>query len=507
MPPGSKSDTSLGAAPKLGWRFKVLYGIGEITNAVKLVTFGLYSLFFATVVLRLPGTWIGIVGFLAMLWDAAIDPYIGYLTDGAGAVGRRFRFMMTGTLIMGFGYWAFFSPPLHLSTGATFAWLLVASLAVRTATSMFTIPYYALGASLTADYQERTSITAVRGAAGIVGTLLTASLSFVVFFPDKVRGVDPKTQPSGYASMGLAFGVLMTVVALTALLGSLPLRKVLEARGVASGEAPVAFFRSVAAIVGNPSYRVILLSFTLVVVALTINSSMLLHFLKYYAGIASSAALSSSQGALYTASIFGMFFWLRMSGRVEKHHLFVLACGATAFFLVATLVLFGEGRPFGAGSAIPLVVGYAVAGFVTCIFWFVPQSMMADVVDEDDWRTGQRREGSLFGVVSFCQQVATGVAVMVAGGLLEHVVRLNPALSRQAPATVAWLGIVYGVVPAFLFLAAAAIMLRYGLTRSRVATIQAALVERQSCRATEPSGLADKVRSGPADEVIDVRNG
>ena len=57
---------------------KIVYAVGEISNAIKIVTFGLYSLFFATVVVGLPGTWIGIAGFIAMFWDALVDPYIGY---------------------------------------------------------------------------------------------------------------------------------------------------------------------------------------------------------------------------------------------------------------------------------------------------------------------------------------------------------------------------------------------------------------------------------------------
>ena len=71
-----------GALHPLSLRVKVLYGVGEIANAIKIVTFGLYSLFFATSVVGLPATWIGVAGFITMAWDAVVDPCIGYLTDG-----------------------------------------------------------------------------------------------------------------------------------------------------------------------------------------------------------------------------------------------------------------------------------------------------------------------------------------------------------------------------------------------------------------------------------------
>ena len=209
--------------PGLSYPVKIMYGVGEIANSIKVVTLGLYGLFFATAVMGLPGTWVGVVGLFAMVWDAVIDPYIGYRTDGVGATSRRYRSMLIGALTMGVGFWAFFSPPRNLSTVALFAWLLAASFVVRTATSMYSIPYSAIGVNLSQDYHERTSITAIRGIASTLGTLLTASLSFVLFFPDKVPGADPKLNPAGYASMGLAFGLVMSVVALIAMLGTLPL--------------------------------------------------------------------------------------------------------------------------------------------------------------------------------------------------------------------------------------------------------------------------------------------
>ena len=140
-----------------------------------------------------------------------------YLTDRKNAFSKRYRFMLIGALAMGPGFWGFFSPPSHFSPQMTFLWLLVTSSVVRSATSMFTIPYYSLGATLSQDYHERTSIAAIRGMASTVGTLLTASLSFVVFFPDKVPGVDPKLHRAGYDAMGLTFGLVMTGVSLASL--------------------------------------------------------------------------------------------------------------------------------------------------------------------------------------------------------------------------------------------------------------------------------------------------
>ena len=478
MEVASQRDSSNGASG-LSYRVKIMYGVGEIANAIKVVTLGLYGLFFATTVMGLPGTLVGAVGFVAVAWDAVIDPYIGHVTDGARANSRRYSFMLIGALTMGVGYWAFFSPPQNLSMVTLAIWLLGASLVLRTATSMYGIPYYALGANLSQDYHERTSIAGIRGITSVIGTTATASLSFVLFFPDKVQGVDPKLEYAGYASMGLTFGLVMTAVALIALLGTLPLRRRLASDGGPVQHAAVHFFASMWQALRNPSFRVLLGASSLVVIGLTMATSLSLHYLTHYVKVSGSAALSGTLFALYVGGVLGMVFWLRICRNFDKHWLFVLAALVTSALMVSALMLFGEGHLFGTGDVRPLLVGYGVAGFFNCILWFIPQSMLADVADESELITGMRREGALFGLFSFGQQIAAGVALLLAGGLLEWFAGLQAGEAQQSELTVYRIGIVSSVVPAVLFLAAAMAILGYKLTRSRVVSIQAELHERR----------------------------
>lgn len=181
---------------------------------------------------------------------------------------------------MGVSFWAYFSPPRGLSTATLFAWLLGTSLLVRTATSVYSIPYYALGAELSQDYHERTSITGIRGMLSLVGTLLAASLSFVVFFPDRTPGVDPKLNAAGYAPMGLTFGIVMTIVSLVAILGTLSWRRYLSS-GVEDRmqPAPRDFFVQLIQSLCNPSFRVLFASVSLFFLGVVMNSMLLLHYL------------------------------------------------------------------------------------------------------------------------------------------------------------------------------------------------------------------------------------
>jgi len=472
--------------PRLDTRTKILYGTGDIANAVKMTLFGLFTLYFYTTVMGLPGTLVGIASVIVLVWDAAIDPYIGYLSDKARLpFGRRHAFMLVGTLTMGITFWAFLSPPQGLSTGALFAWLLGSSLLVRTATSVFGVPYFALGAELSEDYHERTSITGIRGILALLGTLAAASLSFVVFFPDRTPGVDPKLNYAGYPAMGLAFGLVMSVTGLIAVLGTLSFRSQgTRKSGNQDTDSLITdpsltlrtsflFTDSLITSLRNLSFRALFTSYSLFFLGIVINNSLTIHYLTYYAQVTASAALGTFQLAFYVGGLVGVVFWLRLSRVVEKHWLYLLTNLATATLMLCALLLVGEGHLFGTGNVRALIIGHALGGFFGSILWFMPGSMIADVADEDELATGQRREGSFFGLFFFGQQLAAGVSLLLSGVLVDWFAGLAPGQAAQSPQTVWRIGLLYSVLPVALLGVAAVLILRYTLSKQRVAAIRA----------------------------------
>jgi GPH family glycoside/pentoside/hexuronide:cation symporter len=477
----SINETTGPAKPRLDLQTNILYGMGNIANAVKMTLFGLFTLYFYTTVMGLPGSLVGIASVIVLVWDAVIDPYIGYLSDRSRFhFGRRHAFMLVGALTMGITFWAFLSPPQGLSTGALFAWLLGSSLLVRTATSVFGVPYFALGAELSQDYHERTSITGIRGILALLGTLAAASSSFVVFFPDRTPGVDPKLNYAGYPAMGLVFGLVMTVTGLIAVLGTLSWRPYLPTSSEAElSQAPGNFFASFLQSLWNPSFRTLFTSYSLFFLGVVINNSLSIHYLTYYAKLTASTALSTFQLSFYVGALVGIVFWLRLSRVIEKHWLYLLTNLATATLMLCALLLVGDGRLFGTGNVRALIIGHALGGFFGSILWFMPGSMIADVADEDELATGQRREGSFFGIFFFGQQLAAGLSLLLSGVLVDWFAGLVPGQAAQSPDTVWRIGLLYSVLPAMLLGVAAVLILRYTLSQKRVVAIRAELDRRR----------------------------
>jgi GPH family glycoside/pentoside/hexuronide:cation symporter len=468
---------------RAGFGVKLLYGVGEIANAIKTVLFGLFTLFFYTSVMGLPGALVGVAAAIGLLADAVLDPYFGYLSDRARCrLGRRHTFMLAGALTMGASLWAFFSPPRGASTAYLFAWLFVTGSLVRITTSLFSVPYFALGAELSEDYHERTQITAIRGGLALLGTLLAAGLSFSVFFPNTTPGVDPKLDYAGYPAMGLSAGVIMTLAAAVAFVATLPWRSRYGGGETSTAAAQHGFLVGFRQSMRSAAFRSVFLSVSLFFFAVVVNSVLSIYFVTYYARITDSSALSGFQLAFYLGGLVGVASWL-VFGRnvaIEKQPLYVLSAVVTGLLMLAAYVLLGEGHALGTGNVKALLLGHGLAGFSGSALWFMPASMIADVADEDELATGKRQDGLFFGIFFFGQKLAASLAALVAGILIDWYAGLLPAAAQQATLTIRRIGLVYSVVPGLVLLLAAGLIIRYPLSKARVTAIRTALRERDA---------------------------
>jgi GPH family glycoside/pentoside/hexuronide:cation symporter len=459
---------------------KLAYGVGEAASSIRMALLGLFSVYFYTTVMGLPGTLVGLASGIGLIWDAVIDPVIGHASDRLNVRGgRRHVFMIAGAATMGLTFWSMFSPPTGLPMVALVGWFLAANLLVRLSSSAFSVPYLALGAELCTDYHERTLLTGVRGACALVGSLVAVGLVFPVFFPSSGTGEEARVSYHAYPLMGLAFGAVMSLVALIAPVATFgrgaPRR---EGPSAASGRpAPAGLAAATLSTLRHRSFRLLFLSTSLIFLALVISSAIALHFFTLFAGIADSSRLGVLQVALYGGSVIGVPIWIVVSRRSQKHRLYQAVAVVTGAVVVSAFFLVGEGRPFGTGDSRPLFVGQLLAGILTSAFWILPWSMLADIVDADALTAGTRREGVYFGMLSLGQQLATGVSVFAIGLLIDHFAGLIPGQPEQSPLTVERIGMLFSLLPAGLLLVSAALMHGYRLDRATVAAIQTALAD------------------------------
>ena len=100
----------------------------------------------------------------------------------------------------------------------------------------------------------------------------------------------------------------------------------------------------------------------------------------------------------------------------------------------------------------------------------LPVSIAADVIDYDELRSGQRREGAFFGLWTLTIKLVAALAIALVGVALNLIGYV--ANQTQSDFALWGLKMLYGPVPAFFLLLALLVFRRFPLTRESHAEIQ-----------------------------------
>ena len=125
-------------------------------------------------------------------------------------------------------------------------------------------------------------------------------------------------------------------------------------------------------------------------------------------------------------------------------------------------------------------------------------SMVADIVDEHELKTGKRQEGIFFASVSFSGKFTTGIGNVVGGIALDLIswprgVEIQTA-ADVPPETIVWLGLVYGPIVSGFAVVCLYCYSRHRLDRKRHAEIVRALEVRR--REQDTDGVREPVAAG-----------
>ena len=115
------------------------------------------------------------------IFDVFTDPVVGYINDRTNTKwGRRRPWIAIATPLLMVSIYMLFIPPEGAGALHLFLWMFLLSIG----TTMLIIPYYAWGAELSPDYNERSRITGWRSISGVVGSLsaqLIPTIALVFF--------------------------------------------------------------------------------------------------------------------------------------------------------------------------------------------------------------------------------------------------------------------------------------------------------------------------------------
>lgn len=466
---------------------KTAFGFGQLAEGVKNASFNLFLFFFYNQVLGLSGTLTGLGLLIATAFDALTDPLAGSISDRTRhRWGRRHPYMYASAIPLGITFALLFSPPTGLGEWGTFGWLVTFAVLVRGSMTLYHVPHMALGAELSTDYDERTTIVGFRTAFSMLGLASVVGVAWLVFFaptPEFARG---QLDPAAYPPFGLSFGCVIAVSVLVSALGThdriptLPQPK--------PDTPPFRFadlLQDYGAALSNPAFRPFFVGVVIFFVMRGIQEVLGVHMSTYFWVLDQTQIASVGLSAL-PGFILGVPLWVWVGRRIDKRPAFL--CGLVLF---STMVLgppiaklAGWFPPNESAFYVPtLAIATMVAAFGASAGIVMAGSMMADIADEQELRTGQRNEGIFFGALAFAAKSTSGLGSFIAGLGIDFIDFPTQAEPSAVPeAKIVALGILYGPGIGVLAVAAIAVLSRYPIDRALHGRITAQLAEAHQAR-------------------------
>ena len=388
---------------------------------------------------------VGLIIFGARLFDVITDPLIGTLSDRSSTrFGRRRPFIALGTPILMVAAWFLFVPGDKAGAAYLLGWGMLAYLGW----TLIYLPYTTMGAEMSADYDERSRITAWREGFFVLGTMVAIMLPAAV---SKVVG--------GQAAGLHAIAVFLLVALPVAVV--LFLWRVPEPGGTRSR---VKWAESAKLLAGNGPFRRLLLAYLLNGAANGLPAALFLFFVTGVLG-ASQATAGIFLAVYFLSAVAGLPVWLWIGRNWSKHRLwcasmlwvslvfiFVMTLGENSYSLVAyTLICILGGSTLGVDQA-------------------MAASIQADVIDEDTAAGGDGRAGLYFGLWGMATKLAFAIALGIAYPVL-WLAGFEAGTSNDN--TALWtLAVLYGLLPVVIKLGVVAMMWRFPLDRVRHAELQ-----------------------------------
>jgi Na+/melibiose symporter-like transporter len=401
---------------------KLLFGFGQTAYGAKLQSMGLILLFYSQIK-GVPAAWVSLAVSATMFVNAVWDPLIGQASDTLETRwGRRHPLLYAAALPLGVAFAMLWAPPQGLGSLGLALYLLASLLLLRLFGSLYELASSALLPELAPDYDERTVLVSWRFVFQTVGRAAAAFLSFGVFLRATKAHPTGQLNPDGYGPMGLSLGALMTFAVLVCALAThreIPRLHRPARRARSLGRT----LRDMATALKNWNFGVAVLAGLTAAMANGLNGGLYVYIATFVWELPAHDIFQLVGVELVSAPIAAALA-PALARRFGKK----AACMALFFASVATnngpllLRLLGLFPDNHSALLMPLLLAdRAVSGVFGTGGFIVVTSMIADIVEDSQARTGRRSEGLLLSANSLLNQVGMAAAAVLPGLLLALV--------------------------------------------------------------------------------------
>lgn len=475
-------------AVRLSFKEKLSYGIGDVGNALAVSSVSFWLLIYLTDMVGLGASLAGVAMMIGRAWDALSDPVVGWASDNTQTRwGKRRPFLLFAALPYTFFYCLLWTIPELNSELATFIYVTVVLVFFNTCFALIIVPYASLTAAMTNDYNERLSLTGFRmvcaQSAFLIGAVFPSFLVLWITDPEGGRvvltnlglsaineqlfGSWAYTARQGYAVMALLFTIIMLAGYWTCFAG-IKERGTTARKSSSHSANPFSYIGQILKqLKSNPPFRMAISILCLSECAAALVAINLPYFVRYVLDLEQYRTWILF--SLFAGAICAIPLWTHLGRRFGKAETYKIVVRCYAVIL-CFLPLLPQGALVGT-----ILVALA-GGICHSAALMIPWSMIPDVVEYDQLKSGERREGLFYGGALFSYKLATALGVLLSGLALD-LIQYVPN-QDQTPSTVLGMKILICVGPGIFLLSAAWLAGRYPLNSAKHGEILAALREK-----------------------------
>jgi glycoside/pentoside/hexuronide:cation symporter, GPH family len=427
---------------KLSLKTKAGFGVCDLGGNLLFTAMGFWALNYLTDTVGLTAAAAGFAIMIGKIWDAVTDPVMGYISDRTRSrFGRRRPYILLGAIPLGLSMWFFFTNPGFGNPVALLVWATVALCMLNTTLTIVNIPYSALTPELTSNYNEQTILNSWRFGFAIIGTILGAAivLPTVQSFP---------TRSAGFSAAGLIMGSIM---ALTALITFATVRE----PGHETKELPTTgLLQTYLSVFRNKAFVILIITYALNILAINFLQGILVYYFKYI--YHAEAKTTGAMVILLCIAMAVIPLSIPLSKKIGKK-----ATYQAGFSLLSLtcFVLYFAGHRLGINF---FYIMMGLAGVGLGLAYVAPWAMVPDTIEWDAVKTGNRKEGSYYGMWTFISKLGQALSIATSGFILGRSGYIADA--EQTATAIGAIRLLLGPIPGIVFLAAIAVLCAYPIT-------------------------------------------
>lgn len=397
------------------------YGAGGIINIALFNITGILIGLMGNISLGLSAFWLGAIMIVPRLWDALSDPFIGHFSDNTRTRwGRRRPFLLIGGILVAVTFVVMWWIPkgdmvrTWFPSEAGYQWfqlsyILITLLMFFTAVNIFEIPHGALGMEMTSDYHERTRLFSAKS---FVGNLFAMSTPWLLV----LASMEIFKGPGGNEADGMRY-VSILIAAIIIPLSFWWTYKLREPGFVqVAKQEKTPFWQDMKRTLSNKNF--IMLTLTVFTLAMGFNFVQLLGsyipiFYVFQGDKVAGAALLAINGTIWgVTGLLAVFPLNWISPKLGKRNTLTIAILLMCLAQISKIFCYNPLYPY-------LIIIPTILLSIGMLFFFtLGSSMVGDICDEDELKTGNRSAGSFYAIFWWFIKMGNALASFVGGALI-----------------------------------------------------------------------------------------